>query len=549
MSNSATDRPPLDGQHFNVVVVGGGINGIAIARQCAQSGKRTLLLEKNDFGSGTTSRSTRIIHGGLRYMEHGEIGLVRESLRERNRMLRQQPHLVRPMQFLLALQAGSRHSALAIRAGLWLYSALAGAPRNKNHNRAEIHALESLLDAGKSWSIFSYDDAQCEFPERLLAEWLCDGLQAGAVARNHSAVLDLHSQAGRARRVIFRDQFTRAEETVEADWIINATGPWADRLCDQFELHGRNRMVSGVRGSHIVLPTFPGAPHAAVYSEAPDGRPIYVIPWNGQLLAGTTEVADENDPEESQPSLAEINYLLSSVQRLFPLRQFSASDIHYAFAGVRPLPYSPGKSAAAITRRHFIHDHSEEGAAGMLSIIGGKLTTAASLARECARKIGIDAPEPQMPLALASHENIDSSLQHWAAEVAATAHISEASALMLVEWHGSRALTLARMAAQYELYRFPLCEHSTHLVVEAVAAVEQEYAFTLGDILLRRVPVALGACWNEDCSRLAAHRIGEALHWDRVHRERELENFRAERFAFLHPSPMPTLTAARSEGL
>src|ERR1041385_1743665 len=124
MSLALKPRPSLEGQHFHVVVIGGGINGVAVARECARAGKRTLLVEQNDFASGVTSRSTRIIHGGLRYLEHGEIGLVRESLRERERLLRERPHLVRPMQFLLAFSDGGRHSALAVRAGLWLYSLL-----------------------------------------------------------------------------------------------------------------------------------------------------------------------------------------------------------------------------------------------------------------------------------------------------------------------------------------------------------------------------------------------------------------------------------------
>ena len=171
MSLAASPRAPLTDQHFQVVVIGGGINGVAVARQCARAGKHTLLVEQNDFASGVTSRSTRIIHGGLRYLEHGELGLVRESLREREQLLRERSHLVHPMHFLLLLNESSQRSALKVRAGLWLYQRMAGKPPAKDSTEMELKRLERALDSGRHWSFFDYEDAQCEFPERLGAEW------------------------------------------------------------------------------------------------------------------------------------------------------------------------------------------------------------------------------------------------------------------------------------------------------------------------------------------------------------------------------------------
>src|SRR5579862_6729258 len=169
----------------DVLVVGGGINGVAIARQCALAGRRTVLVEQHDFASGVTSRSTRIIHGGLRYLEHGEIGLVRESLRERERLLRERSHLVQPMRFVLALNENSSRSALKVRAGLWLYQRIAGKSA-RAASEIELKQLERALDSGHRWSLFNYEDAQCEFPERLVAEWLTEAIAAGAVVRNHT---------------------------------------------------------------------------------------------------------------------------------------------------------------------------------------------------------------------------------------------------------------------------------------------------------------------------------------------------------------------------
>src|ERR1700689_1656500 len=394
MALATNPRASLEGQRFQVVVIGGGINGVAVARQCARSGKHTLLVEQNDFASGVTSRSTRIIHGGLRYLEHGELSLVRESLREREKLLREHSHLVHPMHFLLALNETSRRSALKVRAGLWLYQRMAGKSPSKDTSEMELKRLERALDAGHRWSFFNYEDAQCDFPERLVAEWLMEAVEAGAIVRNHMEALAVDVAHGRVRGVLLRDQITGRDQRVDATWVINCSGPWADRVCQRSSIRTQKPMLGGVRGSHIVLPRFSGSPSAALYTEAVDGRPIFVLPWNDQVLVGTTEVADSGDPAKTVPSAEEINYLVQSVAQLFPKAKISVHSVKHAFAGIRPLPYSPDNRPSAVTRRHILHDHSDDGAARMVSVIGGKLTTAASLARECARKIGLRATEP-----------------------------------------------------------------------------------------------------------------------------------------------------------
>src|SRR5260370_1207727 len=242
-------RPSLNGKHFDVVVIGGGISGVAIALECARGAKRTLLLEQNDFASGTTSRSTRIIHGGLRYLEHGELGLVRECLREREQLLRQQLHLVHPVQFVLALKPGSRHSALTVRAGLWLYKALAGKQNHNGISRSDIRLLEEQLDNGASFSTFSYEDAQCEFPELLVAEWLSDAIQAGCEARNHAPVLDLKEKDGRVCGALFRHQQDGSDQSGEALGGIAAAGRWCDLVPHFFSCRHSQGRVGGGGGS------------------------------------------------------------------------------------------------------------------------------------------------------------------------------------------------------------------------------------------------------------------------------------------------------------
>jgi glycerol-3-phosphate dehydrogenase len=540
-------RQPLEGERFQVIVIGGGINGVAIARECARAGRRTLLVEQHDFAAGTTSRATRIIHGGLRYLEHAELGLVRESLLERRRLLQERPHLVHPIHFLLALDQNSGRSAFTIRTGLWLYRRLGGGRLQEGSSLKDQKKLERLLDSGRRWSVFSYEDAQCEFPERLVAEWLVEAMEAGAVARNHTQVLAVDVRHRRVAGVLLRDQLSGKEERVEATWIINATGPWADRLCQRSRIETSQPMIGGIRGSHIVLPRFAGAPDAAVYTEALDKRPIFVIPWNEQVLVGTTEVADQGDPGKVQPSPEEIDYLMRSFVHLFPQVKLSATDIRYTFAGVRPLPFAPKENAGAVTRKHYLHDHAQDGAEHMISVIGGKLTTAAELARQCAAKIGVSSKSSKT-IAIASAERAALLLDQWVIEIGNVGGISEDTARGIVEWHGKRALDISRMAQRSPDLRAPLCSHSEHIVAEAVDAFAGECAATLGDVLLRRVPVALGACWSPACSREAAARIGAAMGWGESQSAAQLEAFEIERTSFLRkPARMDAIIEAAAD--
>jgi glycerol-3-phosphate dehydrogenase len=345
-------------------------------------------------------------------------------------------------------------------------------------------------------------------------------------------VLAVDIAQGRARGVLLRDRISGKDERVDAGWIFNCTGPWADRICQRSAVRTSKPMLGGVRGSHIVLPRFAGAPTAALYTEAADGRPVFVVPWNEQVLVGTTEIPDSGDPGRTAPSNEEIEYLFRTLAKLFPKAKLSAQDIKYAFAGVRPLPNSPGNKASAVTRRHFLHDHTPDGAARLISVIGGKLTTAASLARECARKIGITVPEPTM-VAMGPGSSLDPMLDQEVIDIARAGSVSEETARGMMEWHGPRAMDIARMALVSAELRAPICPHSSHIVAEVVEAYRQEFAVTLADVLLRRIPVALGACWSESCSREAALRIGAVLGWKEQDLGSNLEAFETERSAFL----------------
>jgi glycerol-3-phosphate dehydrogenase len=531
MQLPSTNRPALAGQHFQVAVIGGGIMGVALARECARAGKRTLLVEQHDFASGTTSRSSRLL-SGLRPLEQGELAFARESLRERATLLRERSHLARPAHFLLALNPQSARSALSARTALWLYRRMAGQAADSSGFEMERKKLERALDAGQRWSIFDYEDAQCEFPERLVAEWLLEAIAAGAVARNHTQVMAVDVAHGRARGLLLRDWTRNTEEKIEATWVINASGPWVDRVCQRSSVKTRRPMVSGVRGSHIVLPQFPGAPSTAVYSEAVDGRPLYVIPWNEQILVGATHVPDSSDPSKVHPVADEVDYLLRSLVAIFAKARVSANDIRHAFAGIRALPFSAKDQGDTTGKQHYLHDHEKDGVKRLISVVGGNLATAASVARDCARQIGIRAVEPKAA-APADGGTLALLMDEYVAEIANAGGLGEEASRAMAEWHGPRAMEIARQARTSFEMRTPLCPHSQHIVAEAVEAYRNECAVTLGDVLLRRVPVALGPCWSETCSREAALRVAAVMGWNEEETGSHLEALEMERAAFL----------------
>jgi glycerol-3-phosphate dehydrogenase len=352
---------------YDVVIIGGGINGAGIARDAAMRGLKVLLIEKGELGCATTSASTRLIHGGLRYLEHFEFGLVRESLREREILLTIAPDLVKPLAIVIPIYKQSKRGRLTIRAGMTLYDLLSwgkSLPRHRMLSRTEtIERWPGLNPEGLVGSALYYD-AQVEFPERLVLANVQSAQEFGAEVLTHTRVTSLTGSG-----VEFGGQL------VEASVIINAAGPWVDFVLERAPVKSP-KLIGGTKGSHIIVPGFPGAPANAIYLEArSDGRPVFIIPWNRQYLIGTTDVRFEGDPDEVRCEDWEIDYLLSETNLAIPEARLTRDNILSTYSGVRPLPYRNS------TRRHFIREHPQ--LPNLLSIVGGKLTTYRSLAEEC----------------------------------------------------------------------------------------------------------------------------------------------------------------------
>jgi glycerol-3-phosphate dehydrogenase len=385
---------------FDVIVIGAGINGAGIARDAAMRGLKVLLIDKGDIGSGTTSASTRLIHGGLRYLEHFEFGLVRESLREREILLRIAPHLVRPLAITIPIYKQSKRGRLMIRAGMILYDLLSwgkSLPGHKMLSRAEtLERWPGLNSDGLVGSALYYD-AQIEFPERLVMENVLSARKFGAEVLTYTRVTNLAVKEGKVSGVEFAnedDSEDGQKQFASAAVVINAAGPWIDQVLERAPVNSP-KLIGGTKGSHLVVPPFPGAPTNAIYVEArSDGRPIFIIPWNELYLIGTTDIRFEGDPDEVRCELWEIDYLLSETNLALPGAHLTRDSILYTYSGVRPLPVTGDKDEQSITRRHFIRQHPQ--LPNLLSIVGGKLTTYRSLAEECVdlifQKLGRHSP-------------------------------------------------------------------------------------------------------------------------------------------------------------
>lgn len=442
---------------FDVIVIGAGINGAGIARDAAMRGLKVLLVDKSDIGSGTSSASTRLIHGGLRYLEHFEFGLVRESLRERETLLHIAPHLVRPLPIAIPIYKQSRRGPLTIRAGMIVYDLLSFAkslPRHRMLSRRKtLEQLPGLNPEGLLGSAL-YFDAQVEFAERLVLENVLAASERGAEVYTYSPITKITTSG-----IEFICEGNK--QLARASVIVNASGPWVDYLLDESP-----KLIGGTKGSHIVIAPFSGAPANAIYLEAEsDKRPFFIIPWNGNYLIGTTDVRFEDDPDKVCSELWEIDYLLDETNRAFPEAQLTRERVLFTYSGVRPLAATGEKDEQSITRRHFIREHPR--LSNLLSIVGGKLTTYRSLAEECVdlifRKLGRPSPpcttaKEVLPGAVNfSSSGTDSRLQRV---------------------YGSRANQVTQL-------------HKDPLTSELLFSYKHEFAKTSADCLLRRTMIGL----------------------------------------------------------
>jgi glycerol-3-phosphate dehydrogenase len=494
----------LGGRTVDVLVIGGGIIGAGIARDAALRGLSVALVEQDDFASGTTSRPTRLIHGGLRYLELFDFALVRSDMREREILLRIAPHLVFPLPFLLPLYRPSLWYQAKLRFGMQLYDVLSldkSLPKRKWLDRDEALATEPALDPDGLEGAWRFYDAQVPLVERLVIENVVDAAAHGALVLNHARANSYLRDGERVVGAAVLDRTAGVELEVRARLTVNVTGPWLDRTIAPLR-KGAKPLLRLTKGIHLVTPR--ATQQAHVLFARRDGRLFFVVPWLDATIVGTTDTDYDGDPADAAATEEDVRYLQEEARRAFPNAPFD--DIFFTWAGVRALVREEGVSEGQVSRKHALYDHERrDGLAGVVSVVGGKITAYRAIAEEvtdlAARKLGREArpgtPDPER-------------------------HGSATADALLPGADGSRAKEIAALAAGDPSLAEPLCPHHRGVAAEIVHAVRREWALTIGDALLRRTALGLAQCQGLDCMDAVAELMGRLLGWDAERRKREI---------------------------
>ena len=537
---------------YDVIVIGGGINGAGVARDAALRGLKTILVEKNDFASGSSSWSSRLIHGGLRYLEYFEFPLVRESLKEREVLLRTAPHLVTPLQLTIPIYGDRSRPYWKIWAGMILYDLFSfdkTLPVHRMLPQAKFKQLFRSLDRENLAGGSQYYDGQVTLAERLCLENIISAQNAGAIALNYVEVTELDIKDSRITDVICKDKLTGESFTISGSKdavIINTAGPWVDRVCQRGNKNGEDVTIGdakkngGTKGSHIVVEQFPGAPGSTLYVEAKsDGRPFFIIPWLGMYLIGTTDIPYHKDIENIKADNEEIDYLLRETNSVIPTANLGRDDIKFTYSGVRPLPNTEGKKPGSITRKHIIFDHRKEGVNNLLTLIGGKLTTYRNVGEEM-----VDAvfkrmkrsPKPcqtdKLPLPgciLPSDRRIQQAVDKYSSTLA----IDIINHLFSV--YGAKALEVLALTEDDPELGQRIDSDLSDIKAQIVYAVRNEFAHTLVDILRRRTTLAMNGQYGMNLLPEVIDTLQQYCGWDRERCDRA----RAEYQTFMEQNCIP----------
>ena len=536
----AWDR--LGVEPFDLVIVGGGVIGAGAARDAAMRGLRVVVVEADDIAAGTSSRSSKLIHGGLRYLEQGDLSLVFESVSERRIMMQIAPHLVRPMGFLFPVYAGDKVKLATLRLGLIVYEGLALFRSPKLHTTltardiaAEIPELRQQgLRGGPLYWDCATDDA------RLTLETMLAAANAGAIVLTHARVSELLRDAdGAVRGVRVRDVLHDRTVDIASGAVLNATGPWSDRVRGTPERPSNQLRLT--KGVHIVVPAarLPTA-HTIVCFHPVDKRLLFVLPWGEQVYIGTTDTDYEGDPRDVAASRADIDYLLQAVNSYFPAVKLQPEDVFATWAGLRPLIRAEGVAPSQVSREHVITVDPD----GLVSIAGGKLTTYRRMGAEAVdtcvdrmKKRGHELPPLKaantggqaLPGAVGWPENDDGAAVAQRVADAAGGALPERTCRYLADRYGTLAVELAAYAAGDQLLLRPLCPGRPEIYAQIDWAVRHELAETVSDFLERRTQLffrdtdqGLGAV------DAVADRMASLLGWTRAERDASAAAYRAE---------------------
>ncbi|PIB36987.1 glycerol-3-phosphate dehydrogenase [Reichenbachiella sp. 5M10] len=361
----------LENDYFDLVIIGGGITGAGIALDAVTRGLKVALVEKNDFASGTSSKSTKLIHGGLRYLKQLEFGLVREVGKERAILHKLATHLVRPEKMLLPLTKDGNYGKIIASVGLMVYDVLADVEKQdqrKMLSPQETFALEPLLNPAKVEGGGLYSEYQTD-DFRLVIELLKAAQNEGAKILNYATCTAFIQKAGKISGITIKDTLSGEEVNIYSDYVINAAGPWSDQLRG-FQESVQGKKLHLTKGVHLVVPFEKLPVKQSIYFDVPDGRMMFAIPKKDITYIGTTDTTYVETPDQVKTEKTDVDYIIASVNHFFPEAQLQVTDIVSSWAGIRPLIEEEGKSASEISRKDEIFISEQ----GLITIAGGKLT-------------------------------------------------------------------------------------------------------------------------------------------------------------------------------
>ena len=535
---------------YDLVVIGGGITGAGIARDAVLRGMKVAMFEKGDYASGTSSKSSKMIHGGLRYLEHGEIGLVFESVSERRVQTRVAPHLVRPQAFLVPIYRDSKPGLEVMNLGLWIYDSLAlfRAPRmHKTFRGAKAAELEPEIKTEGLKGIIEYYDCATD-DARLVLENVLDARAQGALCRNYTQVVRLERDASsRIRAVIARDLHTGAEERFPCRAVVLAAGAWTDEMVTRLEVPLRRQLLRRTKGVHLVFPRDRVPINRAITLISPvDGRVMFVIPWRGRVVVGTTDTDFTGTADEVYADAADAEYLCASVNEYLPRADVTPADVISTWAGLRPLiKGEEGEDESDVSREHelFVRDD------GMLIIAGGKLTTYRRMGKEVVRAAvkwlkehddGFASDvEPRLTRAGTKERPLPGAQGLEEPTLAAVARVGQRligehgldgdTATHLCGVYGVRAEIIAQAIRADRALAERINADSPYVWAEVDFAVQHDLAKTVDDVLSRRVPILLvGRDQGLDVCDRVADRMQQLLGWSETEKARQLASYREQ---------------------
>jgi glycerol-3-phosphate dehydrogenase len=521
-AGASPPRAGSGGEAYDLVVVGGGIIGSGIARDAALRRLRVAVVEKRDFGWGTTARSTRLAHGGLRYLEHLDFGLVREALHERATMIRNAPHLVSRLPFLLPVMKGRGRGRLKLKLGLWLYDRLArrNLGRHEWWDRERLARDEPVLELPGVRGGYLYWDAQIRYPERIVVENIVDVMAQGGTVLNHTEAIGLERDGDNATGLIVRDTLTGVEHVVPGRFFLNVAGPWVTEVDNRLGMLDP-ALTRRTKGVHILVDKV--TEHAILVQCGDGERVIFLVPWGPYTLIGTTDTDYTADNDKVFATEADVEYLLDEANAALDLG-LEPRDIHYTWAGLRALIPKQKGTTGAVSRRHLMVEHGERGGpTNLVSLVGGKITAYRAIAQDVVDRLAprLKTSEPcrtaEAPFPGGVPFEVDEMLRLIGSRLP---HLTDLDVERLLGLYGARARELVAVAREGSTGH--LTRESRLTREEVRFAVTREAARTVDDVLLRRTMLGLEADLGLPVLEPLADLMAELLGWDEARRRLEI---------------------------